>query len=127
MFHWSAANPTRCTWGSAAGAATTAASPAKSVAPSSAEAEPAAERAYKKWVDPVKKSAAFAELEALMKERIIFIDGAMGTQIQKYKLQEADFRGERWARGARLHGMLCYAVLPFECNSSASSLEMLKS
>jgi hypothetical protein len=51
---------------------------------------------YKAWVDPIKKSAAFDELEALMKERIIFIDGAMGTQIQKYKLQEDDFRGERW-------------------------------
>ena len=32
-----------------------------------------------------------------MTERVIYIDGAMGTQIQKYKLQEADYRGERWA------------------------------
>jgi 5-methyltetrahydrofolate--homocysteine methyltransferase len=31
-----------------------------------------------------------------MKERIIYIDGAMGTQIQKYKLEEEDFRGERY-------------------------------
>ncbi len=30
-----------------------------------------------------------------MEERIIFIDGAMGTSIQKYKLQEEDFRGGR--------------------------------
>ena len=28
-------------------------------------------------------------------ERIIFIDGAMGTMIQRYKLEEEDFRGER--------------------------------
>ena len=31
----------------------------------------------------------------LAQERIIFIDGAMGTMIQRYKLQEEDFRGER--------------------------------
>ncbi len=33
-----------------------------------------------------------------MRERIIFIDGAMGTQIQKFTLTEADFRGERYAK-----------------------------
>ena len=59
---------------------------------------------YKPWRDPVKKSAAFGELESLMRERIIFIDGAMGTQIQKYKLQEADFRGERWVAAGALAG-----------------------
>ena len=32
-----------------------------------------------------------------MKQRIIFIDGAMGTMIQRFKLQEEDFRGERYA------------------------------
>lgn len=32
-----------------------------------------------------------------LQERIAFIDGAMGTQIQRWKLGEADFRGERWA------------------------------
>ena len=52
---------------------------------------------YKPYVDPLKKSEAFEQLDELMRERIIFIDGAMGTQIQKYKLQEADFRGERYA------------------------------
>eukprot|EP00982_Pelagococcus_subviridis_P014775 31354-Pelagococcus_subviridis.AAC.24 len=31
-----------------------------------------------------------------MKERIMVIDGAMGTAVQKYKLQEEDFRGERY-------------------------------
>ena len=30
-------------------------------------------------------------------ERILIIDGAMGTMIQQYKLQEADYRGERFA------------------------------
>eukprot|EP00878_Enallax_costatus_P040558 GHUV01046868.1.p1 GENE.GHUV01046868.1~~GHUV01046868.1.p1 ORF type:complete len:162 (-),score=77.39 GHUV01046868.1:442-927(-) len=32
-----------------------------------------------------------------MQQRIIFIDGAMGTMIQRYKLTEADFCGERYA------------------------------
>jgi 5-methyltetrahydrofolate--homocysteine methyltransferase len=32
----------------------------------------------------------------LLKERILVIDGAMGTMIQRYKLQEADYRGERF-------------------------------
>jgi len=30
-------------------------------------------------------------------ERILFLDGAMGTMIQRYKLTEADYRGERFA------------------------------
>ncbi len=37
-------------------------------------------------------------LSALIKERILVLDGAMGTMIQSYGLQEADFRGERFAR-----------------------------
>ena len=52
---------------------------------------------YKQWQDPLAKSEAFAQLEELMQERIIFIDGAMGTMIQRYRLQEEDFRGERCA------------------------------
>ena len=51
--------------------------------------------AYKAAADPLAKSEAFEQLEALMQERIIFIDGAMGTMIQRYKLEEEDFRGER--------------------------------
>ena len=33
----------------------------------------------------------------LLGERILVLDGAMGTMIQRYKLGEADFRGERFA------------------------------
>ena len=36
-------------------------------------------------------------LSALVKERILVLDGAMGTMIQSYGLQEADFRGGRFA------------------------------
>lgn len=31
-----------------------------------------------------------------MNQRIVFMDGAMGTMIQKYQLSESDFRGERF-------------------------------
>lgn len=51
---------------------------------------------YKVWTDPLKKSPVFDQLDKLFKERIAFIDGAMGTMIQKYKLSEADFRGSRY-------------------------------
>lgn len=34
-------------------------------------------------------------LEALLRERIVVLDGAMGTMIQRYRLSEADYRGER--------------------------------
>jgi 5-methyltetrahydrofolate--homocysteine methyltransferase len=36
------------------------------------------------------------ELERLLSRRIVFLDGAMGTMIQMYKLDEARFRGERF-------------------------------
>ncbi|MEO8167881.1 MAG: homocysteine S-methyltransferase family protein [bacterium] len=35
-------------------------------------------------------------LPQLLDERIMIIDGAMGTMIQRHKLQEADYRGERF-------------------------------
>ncbi len=37
-----------------------------------------------------------AALPALLQQRIVIIDGAMGTMIQRHRLEEADFRGERW-------------------------------
>ncbi|MDO8330834.1 MAG: methionine synthase [Fluviicoccus sp.] len=38
-----------------------------------------------------------AQLRAALQQRILIIDGAMGTMIQRHKLQEADYRGERFA------------------------------
>ena len=35
-------------------------------------------------------------IEKLLKERILVLDGAMGTMIQRYSLDEKDFRGERF-------------------------------
>ena len=37
------------------------------------------------------------ELRALLKQRILILDGAMGTMIQQHKLTEADYRGARFA------------------------------
>jgi 5-methyltetrahydrofolate--homocysteine methyltransferase len=35
-------------------------------------------------------------LQSLLQQRILVLDGAMGTMIQKYKLSEEDYRGERF-------------------------------
>ena len=35
-------------------------------------------------------------IEELIKNRILILDGAMGTMIQQYNLREEDFRGERF-------------------------------
>ena len=35
-------------------------------------------------------------IQELINERILVLDGAMGTMIQQYNLTEADFRGDRF-------------------------------
>jgi len=40
-----------------------------------------------------------AALEAALAKRILILDGAMGTMIQREGLEEADYRGERFAQG----------------------------
>lgn len=37
-----------------------------------------------------------SRLTELLKERILVLDGAMGTMLQRYKFREEDFRGERF-------------------------------
>jgi 5-methyltetrahydrofolate--homocysteine methyltransferase len=39
----------------------------------------------------------FARLEALLGERVVILDGAMGTMVQNHRLSEADYRGTRFA------------------------------
>ena len=39
-------------------------------------------------------------IESDLKQRVLVIDGAMGTMIQRYMLEEADYRGERFANWA---------------------------
>ena len=47
------------------------------------------------WLDPDRVAA----LESALAGRILVIDGAMGTMIQRHRLEEADYRGERFAEG----------------------------
>ena len=37
-------------------------------------------------------------LRQLFKQRIVVLDGAMGTMIQRHRLSEADYRGTRFAK-----------------------------
>ena len=47
------------------------------------------------WHNP----ARTARLLQSLSERILVLDGAMGTMIQRHELQEADYRGERFVEG----------------------------
>lgn len=47
------------------------------------------------WLNAARTNALLAAL----RERILVLDGAMGTMIQQHGLQEADYRGERFAQG----------------------------
>ncbi|MCF0070339.1 methionine synthase [Dyadobacter sp. CY261] len=42
-----------------------------------------------------------ADIREILKNRILVLDGAMGTMIQRYKLQDHDYRGERFADWSR--------------------------
>src|SRR2546425_8718816 len=42
-----------------------------------------------------------SQLQAALRQRILVLDGAMGTMIQSYKLAEEDFRGSRFAEHPR--------------------------
>ncbi|MAL78338.1 MAG: methionine synthase [Sneathiella sp.] len=42
------------------------------------------------------KSTAFTEIEAILKNRIMVLDGAMGTMIQGFRLGEEDYRGDKY-------------------------------
>ncbi|WP_434990395.1 homocysteine S-methyltransferase family protein [Xanthomonas melonis] len=58
------------------------------------------------WLHPERA----AKLTAALAERILIIDGAMGTMIQRHNLQEPDYRGTRFANGydsAHVHGPGC--------------------
>ncbi len=46
---------------------------------------------------PIEAYTRGAEFVRLLTRRIVVLDGAMGTMIQRHKLSEADFRGERFA------------------------------
>ena len=37
-----------------------------------------------------------SKIQEEIKKRILVLDGAMGTMLQRYKFEEEDFRGERF-------------------------------
>ena len=43
------------------------------------------------------RTARLAALRQALAQRILILDGGMGTMIQSYRLEEADYRGERFA------------------------------
>jgi 5-methyltetrahydrofolate--homocysteine methyltransferase len=45
---------------------------------------------------PFDRERRLALLEPLLRQRILVLDGAMGTVMQSYRLSEADYRGERF-------------------------------
>jgi 5-methyltetrahydrofolate--homocysteine methyltransferase len=56
-------------------------------------------------VDETERQERIKRLKGLLDERIVFLDGAMGTMIQQHKLDERAFRGERFhAHGKDLKG-----------------------
>ena len=62
---------------------------------------------------PIPSSAA--SLEALLRQRIVLLDGAMGTMIQRARLAEEDYRGARfrdWPRELRGHNDLLSLTQP---------------
>ena len=48
-------------------------------------------------------AAAIHPLEALLRQRIVLLDGAMGTMVQRYKLSEEQYRGARFAAHPAKH------------------------
>jgi len=61
------------------------------------------------------REARLALLEPMLAKRILVLDGAMGTMIQSYRLEEKDYRGERfadWPRELRGHNDLLTLTQP---------------
>ena len=61
------------------------------------------------------REARLVLLEPLLAQRILVLDGAMGTMIQTYGLGEQEYRGERfadWPRELRGHSDLLTLTQP---------------
>ena len=58
------------------------------------------EKVEKEVCNPQKKSLSsfLSPLSSLSSKRVLVLDGAMGTMIQRYQLREEDFRGYRFAK-----------------------------
>jgi 5-methyltetrahydrofolate--homocysteine methyltransferase len=63
----------------------------------------------------MRRKPSYAALEAAADERILIIDGAMGTMIQRHRLDEAGYRGERfkdWMRDVKGNNDLLVLTRP---------------
>jgi 5-methyltetrahydrofolate--homocysteine methyltransferase len=61
------------------------------------------------------RGSRLALLEPLLARRILVLDGAMGTMIQTYRLEEPDYRGDRfadWPKDLRGHNDLLTLTQP---------------
>jgi len=64
---------------------------------------------------PFDRASRLELLPRLLRERILVLDGAMGTMIQGYKLGEADYRGSRfkdWPRDLKGNNDLLVLTQP---------------
>ncbi len=52
-------------------------------------------------IDETERRTRIERLRKLLEERIVFLDGAMGTMIQQHRLDERDYRGERFHNHGR--------------------------
>jgi len=78
---------------------------------------------------PWRHPARVAALEAALAERILLLDGAMGTMIQRHELGEDDYRGARFAEGFdaqaaadHVHGAGCGCARDQKGNNDLLSL-----
>ena len=53
-------------------------------------------RGSRGWAAPSDRAGRLASLPGLRSQRILVLDGAMGTMLQAHRFTEADFRGERF-------------------------------
>ena len=59
----------------------------------------------------MKREQRIEALKQAAASRILIIDGAMGTMIQRHRLGEAEYRGTRFADGRRTSGQQRSLVL----------------
>jgi 5-methyltetrahydrofolate--homocysteine methyltransferase len=52
-------------------------------------------------IDETQRRERIRKLKDLLSQRIVLLDGAMGTMVQRQKLSDADFRGERFRQHGR--------------------------
>jgi 5-methyltetrahydrofolate--homocysteine methyltransferase len=52
-------------------------------------------------VDATERQERIERLKRLLDERIVLLDGAMGTMVQQHRLDERDYRGERFLHHGR--------------------------